>query len=169
MNERVKLSPDEFKIRIAKKEDTPVILKFIKELAVYEKLSDQVEATEHLLEQSLFGKHRVSEVIFAEYKDTPVGYCLFFHNFSTFLGKNGLYIEDIYVQPKMRGLGIGRQLFSYMAKLALDRGCGRLEWWVLDWNKDAINFYKKMGAQGMDEWTVYRLSGEKLKTLADKN
>ena len=168
MDDCKKISPGDIRIRFATKNDIPLILKFIKELAAFEKLSDEVVATEELLQQSLFGDRKVAEVIFAEYQSFPVGFCLFFLNFSTFLGKPGLYIEDLYVKPKMRGMGIGQQLFSFLAKLAIKKGCGRLEWWVLDWNEDAINFYKKNGAQAMDEFTVYRISENKLSELAIK-
>lgn len=155
-------------IRFAIEQDTPIIFNFIKQLAVYEKLPHEVKADTTTLRKSLFGGRKVAEVILAEYDDTAVGFALFFHNFSTFLGKPGLYIEDLFVQPEMRGKGIGSALLSFLAQLAIDRDCGRLEWWVLDWNKPAIRFYQKMGARAMYEWTVFRITGETLNTLAQK-
>ena len=157
-----------FQIKLAEPDDTSLILSFIKELAVYENLSHEVVADEVTLRQSLFGERRVAEVIIGLFEDKPVGFALYFHNFSTFLGKPGIYIEDIYIKPEMRGRGIGSIMFSYLAKLARERNCGRLEWWVLDWNQPAIDFYKKLGAVSMDEWTVNRLTGEALERLADE-
>jgi GNAT superfamily N-acetyltransferase len=154
-------------IRFASKNDIPLILKFIKKLAVYEKLEHQVSANTVLLKKTLFGKRKVAEVIIAEYHNTPVGFSLFFHNFSTFLGKPGLYIEDVFVDEKMRGKGIGNEMLSFLARLAIERGCGRMEWWVLDWNEPAIRFYRKLGAQAMDGWTVYRLNADQMHILAD--
>jgi GNAT superfamily N-acetyltransferase len=156
-----------FKLRIAEEKDTALILDFIKELAEYEKMLDCVVATEAILRESLFEK-KAAEVIIGEYQGKPVGFALFFHNFSTFLGQAGIYLEDLYVKPEMRGKGIGKIILAFLAKLALDRNCGRLEWWVLDWNEPSIRFYKKMGAVPMDEWTVYRVSGDNLKALGDK-
>ena len=153
-------------LRFATADDVPVILEFIKELAEYEKLSHEVVATEEMLEKSLFGERQVAEVIIAEYMTKPVGFSLFFHNFSTFLGKPGLYIEDIYIQPEHRGTGIGRTILVYLAKLAVERDCGRLEWSVLDWNISAINFYGGLGAEAMDEWTVFRITGDKFSDLS---
>ena len=155
-----------FQIKLAEPDDTSLILSFIKELAAYENLSHEVVADEVTLRQSLFGERRVAEVIIGLFEDKPVGFALYFHNFSTFLGKPGIYIEDIYIKPEMRGRGIGSIMFSYLAKLARERNCGRLEWWVLDWNKPSIEFYKRMGAVAMDEWTVYRVTGEALEELA---
>jgi GNAT superfamily N-acetyltransferase len=157
-----------FQIKMAEPEDTPLILSFIKELAAYENLLPEVVADEVTLRQSLFGERRVAEVIIGLFEEKPVGFALYFHNFSTFLGKPGIYIEDIYVKPEMRGRGVGSLMFSYLAKLARERNCGRLEWWVLDWNQPAIDFYKKLGAVPMDEWTVNRLTGEALEKLADE-
>ncbi len=153
-----------FKLRFAEEKDTALILDFIKELAEYEKMLDLVVATEDILRESLFEK-KAAEVIIGEYKGEPVGFALFFNNFSTFLGQSGIYLEDLYIKPEMRGKGMGKIMLSFLAKLALDRNCGRLEWWVLDWNEPSIQFYKKMGAVPMDEWTVYRVSGDNLKEL----
>lgn len=157
----------DFKIRFAVKEDVPLILKFIKELANYEKLLDEVVATEEILFDSLF-KRKAAEVIIGEYKGEPVGFALFFHNFSTFLGRPGLYLEDLFVVPDMRGKGFGRTMLSFLGKLAKERDCGRLEWWVLDWNEPAIKFYKSLGAVPMDEWTVFRVTDESLTSLANE-
>lgn len=153
------------KIRFATKEDNKLILTFIKGLADYEKLSSEVVATEEILYESLFVKKQ-AEVIIGEYNNEPVGFALFFHNFSTFLGKANLYLEDLYVRPDMRGLGIGKALLSALGKIAIDRDCARLDWWCLDWNKPSIEFYKKMGAKPMDEWTVYRVENQALIDLA---
>ena len=153
-------------IRFATENDTPLILEFIKKLAIYEKLKDQVSANTELLKKTLFGNRKVAEVILAEFNNKPVAFSLFFHNFSTFLGQPGLYIEDLFVEEDMRGKGIGKEILAFLARLAIERGCGRMEWWVLDWNTPAINFYRKMGAQAMDEWTVYRLDGKELNIMA---
>jgi len=158
---------NEFKLRFAVETDVPVILEFIKELADYENMSDDVVATEEILQESLF-KRKAAEVIIGEYDGKPVGFALFFHNFSTFLGQAGIYLEDLYVKPHMRGKGLGKILLSYLAKLAKERNCGRLEWWCLDWNEPSIKFYKKLGAVPMDQWTVYRVCGDKLDELAGK-
>jgi len=155
-----------FTIRNATATDVPLILSFIKELAEYENLSSEVIATEEILTESLFGEPSSAEVVIGYYKNEPVAFALFFHNFSTFLGKPGLYLEDLYVNPKMRGKGIGKVLILYLASLAKKRGCGRFEWWVLDWNKSAIQFYHSIGARPMDEWTVQRVDGETLDQLA---
>lgn len=157
-----------FKLRFASIEDIPTILNFIKELAAYEKLEHEVVATEEILMMSLFGKYQRAEVILGEYQDQPVAFALFFHNFSTFLGKNGIYIEDIYVKPEFRGKGFGKSIFSFLGKLAKERGCGRIEWWCLDWNKPALKFYRSLGARSMDEWTVQRISGKDLEKLAEE-
>jgi GNAT superfamily N-acetyltransferase len=156
-----------FKIRFASKNDVPLILNFIKELADYENLLDQVVATEDSLMDSLFVKNQ-AEVIIAEEMGKPVGFALFFHNYSTFLGKANLYLEDLYVIPDYRGKGYGKALLSFLGKVALERNCERLDWWCLDWNSSSIKFYKEMGAIPMDEWTVYRVEGNKLKELAEK-
>lgn len=151
-------------IRLAEPADTPLILRFIKELAEFEKLGNEVVATKEILDETLFGERTFAEVIIAEYKNEPVGYTLFFHNFSTFLGRRGLYIEDIYVTPDQRGKGIGKALLAYCARLAKERKCGRMEWWVLKWNP-ARKFYERIGAEAMDEWVVYRLTGEAMEKL----
>lgn len=155
----------DFKIRFAEPEDTKQILEFIKELAEYEKLLHEVVADEEVLKESLFAR-RTAEVIIGEYEGKPVSFALFFHNFSTFLGRPGIYIEDLYVKPKMRGKGIGKIMLSFLGKLARERNCGRLEWWCLDWNLPSINFYKRVGAKPMEEWTVYRVSEKSLDELA---
>ena len=158
---------ESFKLRFAEITDVPLILEFIKELADYEKMLNEVEATEAILIESLF-ERKMAEVVIGEYKNKPVAFALFFHNFSTFLGKPGIYLEDLYVKPEMRGKGMGKAILSFLAKLSIDRKCGRLEWWCLDWNKSSIEFYKQMGAVPMDEWTVYRVSGDALDKLAIK-
>jgi GNAT superfamily N-acetyltransferase len=143
-----------------------VILALIRELAVYEKLEHLVAAKEEDLDKALFAERSVVEALIASLDDEPVGFALFFPNFSTFLGKPGLYLEDLYVRPEARGAGLGRMLLEHLAALAVDRGWGRMEWSVLDWNQPAIEFYKKMGATPMDEWTTFRVTGEQLKKLA---
>jgi len=155
----------DFKLRFATTHDVSLILGFIKELADYENMSDDVVATEEVLRESLFERN-IAEVIIGEYKNEPIGFALFFHNFSTFLGKPGIFLEDLYVQPEMRGKGIGKIILSFLAKLAIDRKCGRLEWCCLDWNEPSIKFYKQLGASSMDDWTVYRLDDEALDQLA---
>jgi GNAT superfamily N-acetyltransferase len=146
--------------------DVGLILDFIRRLADYEKKMDEVVTDEDQLRKSLFGERRVAEVVIASYEGEPAGFALFFHNFSTFLGRPGVYLEDLFVIPELRGRGIGRILLSFLAKLAVERGCGRLEWWVLDSNEPAIRFYERLGAQAMDEWTVYRVTGDALEDLA---
>ena len=153
-------------IRRATPLDVPIILTFIRELAEYEKLAHAVVATDDDIYVALFGERPVIEALIATRGDEPVGYALFFPTFSTFLGKPGMYLEDVYVRPAARGLGIGRKLLEHLARITVQRGWGRLEWSVLDWNEPSIAFYKKMGATPMDEWTVFRLAGEDLKTLA---
>ena len=153
--------------RFAKEDDCGLILKFIKGLADYEKMSDQVVATEELLKEQLFDKKQ-AEVIFAMEDGKEVGFALFFHNFSTFLGKSGLYLEDLYVLPEYRKRGHGKALLKKLAGIAVDRGYGRFEWWCLDWNKPSIDFYKSLGAVPMDEWTVYRVCDEGLSRLAEE-
>lgn len=155
-------------IRNANESDTNTILQFIKELAEYEKMSKDVTATEELLKENLFVK-KLAEVIIAEEDNIPVGFALFFHNFSTFLGKGGIYLEDLYVKPNMRNKGIGKILLKYLANLAVERDCGRLEWSCLDWNEPSIAFYKERGASPMNEWTVYRVTGDNLVNLANKD
>jgi GNAT superfamily N-acetyltransferase len=162
-----KLAAD-FRIKQAVEADVPLILSFIKELAEYERLSHTVVATEDLLRDALFGAHPCAEVIIAYDQNKPVGFALFFHNTSTFLGRRGVYLEDLYVRPEARGKGIGRALLVSLARLAKERGCGRFEWAVLDWNEPAIKFYKSLGAVPMDEWTIFRLTGEALDRLAEE-
>jgi|SRR5215211_5244148 len=156
----------EIEIRAATEDDVPLILSLIKELAEYERLSHEVRATEELLRNSLFGERRVAEALLGYLEDDPAGLALFFHNFSTFLGKPGIYLEDLYVRPELRGAGVGRALLVHLARLAKERGCGRLEWSVLDWNESAIGFYKGVGASPVSGWTVYRVAGETLDRLA---
>jgi GNAT superfamily N-acetyltransferase len=158
----------EVSVRAASDEDLPLILSFIKELAEYEHLSHEVVATEEALRHWLFGGSPVAEVLIGEDREGPAGFALFFHSFSTFLGRPGIYLEDLYVRPEFRGRGIGRALLVDLAKLAKERGCGRLEWSVLDWNEPAIGFYKGIGASPVDGWTVYRVSGEALEELAGR-
>lgn len=153
-------------IRAATVEDVPLILRFIRALAEYERLADQVVATEDGLRETLFGARPYAEVVIAEEGGEPAGFALFFHNYSTFLGRPGIYLEDLYVLPEMRSRGVGGALLAHLARLAVDRGCGRLEWWVLDWNRDAIRFYRALGAEPMDDWTVFRVTGEALDRLA---
>jgi GNAT superfamily N-acetyltransferase len=155
-------------IRAATEVDVPLILQFIRDLAVYEKLEHKVIATEDSLRRTLFGNPRFAEVIFASVDDAAVGFALFFHNYSTFLGQPGIYLEDLFVKPEMRGRGYGKALLAYLARLAKERGCGRVEWAVLNWNKPSIDFYKSLGAVPMDDWTVFRLIGEALDNLAGK-
>lgn len=155
------------KIDLAKREDTPLILTLIQELAEYEKLLSEVVADASILEKSLFDDPRGPEVLLAKEGESIVGFVLFFHNFSTFLGKKGIYIEDLYVKEDYRGKGYGKEILKKVCSLARERDCGRVEWWVLDWNKKAIDFYKKIGAKPMDEWTVFRLTEEVIDQLAD--
>jgi GNAT superfamily N-acetyltransferase len=155
-------------IRVATEEDVPLILRFIKELATYERLSHEVSVTEELLTDSLFGERRVAEALLGYLEDDPAGFAIFFHNFSTFLGKPGIYLEDLYVRPEFRGAEVGLALLVHLAKVARERGCGRLEWSVLDWNEPAIGFYKGIGASPVSGWTVYRVSGEALEELAGR-
>lgn len=153
-------------IRFATEADVPVILKFIQDLAEYEKLSHEVEATESKLKETLFGE-RAPEVLIAEHQGKPVAFALFFHNYSTFLARPGIYLEDLYVDPAARGMGIGKRMLTHLANIAIERQCGRLEWSVLDWNEDAIGFYEKLGAKPMDGWTVYRATGDALTSMAN--
>lgn len=151
--------------RSAVRSDTPLILRFIKDLAAYEQLLDEVIADEQTLETWLFDK-QCAEVLLALENGVEIGFALFFHNFSTFLGRAGLYLEDLYVKPEARGKGYGKAILKKLASIAVQRGCGRLEWWCLDWNKPSIDFYLSLPAQPMDEWTVYRVAGEDLTNLA---
>jgi len=153
-------------LRFATNDDVGLILAFIRRLAAYERMSNEVVAEESLLRQTLFGERRFAEVVIASYDGEAAGFALFFHNFSTFLGRPGIYLEDLFVAPETRGRGIGRALLSSLAKLAVERGCGRLEWAVLDWNVDAIAFYERLGARPMDEWTTFRIAGKALEDLA---
>lgn len=162
-----KNTAEELVIKKACKNDTPLILSFIRQLAEYEKMSDEVVATEELMEEVLFGSNPAAEVVLAYYGEEPAGFAIYFFNFSTFVGRPGLYLEDLFVKPELRGKGIGKALLIHLAKIALERKCGRFEWSVLDWNEPAINFYKSLGAKPMDEWTVFRVDGEKLKSLAE--
>jgi GNAT superfamily N-acetyltransferase len=154
-------------IRAASRSDTPLVLELIRELATYEKLADKVVATEEALAATLFGPHPAAEVLIAELDGDASGFALFFHNYSTFLGKPGIFLEDLFVRPDARGKGVGRALLSRLAALAEERGCGRLEWAVLDWNVSAIGFYEKLGAAAQSEWTTYRLTGAALARLAE--
>lgn len=159
---------DGFTISFAEEKDAGIILNLIKELAEYEKLLDRLEATEEIIKESLL-KNGVAETLIGLYKQKPVGYAIFYHNFSSFTGRIGIYIEDLYVKPEVRKKGFGEAIFSYIAKIAVERKCGRLEWACLDWNKPSIKFYKKLGAIPMDEWTTYRLAGENLEKIAAKS
>lgn len=152
------------KIRKAVRQDVPLILEFIKGIARYEKMENEVVATTELLEEQLFDKGR-AEVIFAMEEGTEVGFALFFHNFSTFLGRSGLYLEDLFVYPEHRGKGYGKALFLELVRIANERGCGRMEWVCLNWNKPSIEFYRSMGAMSLDEWTTYRLTSDVMKKL----
>ena len=159
----------EFEIKPATVEDVPLILWFIRQLAEYERLSKEVVATEEGLRESLFGAQPSAEVVIGYSQGEPAGFALFFHNYSTFLGTHGLYLEDLFVRPEFRGKGFGRQLLTHLAKLARERGCGRFEWAVLDWNEPAIKFYQSLGAKPLHDWTVYRLTGVELDRLANED
>ena len=156
-----------FLIRQATEQDVPLIRSFIRQLAEYERLSHEAIMTEETLRKSLFGERRYAEVLLGYANDQPVAFAVFFHNFSTFLGRRGLYLEDLFVLPAYRSRGVGRRLLSHLAGIAIERKCGRMEWWVLDWNESAIRFYRSIGAVPKDEWTVYRLGGDALARLAD--
>ena len=156
----------ELEIRPATERDVPLILSLIRELAEYESLSHEIVASEEMLRDSLFGERPAAEVLLGYVGEDPAGFALFFHSFSTFLGRPGIYLEDLYVRPEFRGAGIGRALLVHLARLARARDCGRLEWSVLDWNEPAIGFYKTIGASPVSGWTVYRLTGEALEELA---
>lgn len=157
---------DQFTIRDARPADCGQILQFIQELAEYEKLGHEVVATEEVLRQQLFGDAPRAEVLMGEFDGQAAGFALYFHNFSTFLGRPGIYLEDLYVRPAFRGRGFGKALLQTLAGIAVQRGCGRLEWSVLDWNTPAIEFYQSLGAQSMNEWVVNRLSGDALRQVA---
>lgn len=155
-------------IRSATADDIPRIRELIVGLARYEKLEHEMQSSEAQLHDALFGNKPCAEVVIADFNQQGVGFALFFHNFSTFVGKRGLYLEDLYVEPDKRGYGIGKQLLSYLARLALERDCGRFEWSVLDWNQPAIDFYRALGAQGLEEWIVQRVDGNALVALAEQ-
>ena len=159
--------PDDVRIEAATARDVPLILSLIKALAEYERLADQVVATEANLRESLFGAQPHAEAVLAYAGTEAVGFALWFHNYSTFLGRHGLYLEDLFVLPAWRGRGIGRALLGHLARVAVARGCGRMEWAVLDWNDTAIRFYRSIGAQPMDEWTVFRLTGDAIRQAAE--
>lgn len=153
--------------RSAERADVPLILQFIRALAEYERMADQVVADEATLEEWLFDRQK-AEVLFAVLEGREVGFALFFHNFSTFLGRAGLYLEDLFVLPEVRGRGVGKAILQRLAALAVERGCGRLEWWCLDWNEPSIAFYRSLGAEPMSDWTVYRIAGQTLQDLAEQ-
>ena len=155
-----------FEIRQASEADVPLILRFIRALAEYEKLSHKVVATEESLRRTLFGNPRFAEVILGYEDGEPAGFALFFHNYSTFLGRPGIYLEDLFVDPDRRGRGYGKALLAHFARLARDRDCGRVEWAVLDWNAPSIQFYKRLGAVPLDDWIIFRLTGEALERSA---
>ena len=157
---------EKYMFRFAEENDVSLILYFIKELAKYEEMLDEVVATEEILKEWIFDKKK-AEVIFALEDGVEVGFALFFHNFSTFLGRSGIYLEDLYVKPEFRGKGYGKALLKKLAQIAVERGCGRLEWWCLDWNKPSIDFYLSLGAEPMKDWTVYRIAGNTLTQLAE--
>jgi GNAT superfamily N-acetyltransferase len=161
------MKTENFAIRPATLADIPIILELIRALATYERAPNDVTATEKGLAEVLFGENPAAEVLLAFENETAVGFAVFFHNFSTWLGRPGLYLEDLFVRPEDRGKGYGRALLIHLAKIARDRGCGRLEWAVLDWNEPAIEFYRKLGAKPMDEWTVFRLTRDGIAKLAD--
>lgn len=155
-------------IKQAKEEDVPLILSFIKKIAEYEKLSHEVIATEEILRESLFGEKPSAEVVFGYLNNEPVAYAVYFYNFSTFIGKKGLYLEDLFVLPELRGSGIGKKMLIYLIKKSVEENCGRMEWAVLDWNEPAIKFYKSLGAKPMDEWTTFRMDEEALRKIATR-
>lgn len=157
---------NKLEFRFAEEKDTALILQFIKELANYEKMLDDVVATEELLKEWIFEKNK-AEVIFALEDGLEVGFALFFHNFSTFLGRAGIYLEDLYVKAEYRGKGYGKGLLKKLARIAVERGCGRLEWSCLDWNKPSIEFYLSLGAEPMEDWTTYRMAGDTLKSMTE--
>jgi GNAT superfamily N-acetyltransferase len=157
-----------FIIRPTSQDDVELILQFICELADYEGLLHEVVTDAETLKDNLFGETPHAKAVIGEFNEKPVAFALYFHNFSTFTGKPGIYLEDLYVRPEVRGQGFGKLMLAYLAKLAIDKGCSRLEWWVLDWNKPAIDFYLSLGAKAMDEWTVNRVSGEDLDALAKR-
>ena len=157
---------EQMQFRFAEEKDVPLILQFIKDLAEYEHMLEEVVATEALLTEWIFQKEK-AEVIFVLEDGNEVGFALFFHNFSTFLGRAGIYLEDLYVKPEYRHKGYGKGLLKKLAQIAVERGCGRLEWWCLDWNQPSIDFYLSLGAEPMEDWTVYRIAGDTLQKLAE--
>jgi GNAT superfamily N-acetyltransferase len=157
---------EDFQIRSADQTDASLVLFFIRQLAEYERLSSAVSATEQMILDNLLGPDSVAEVLLGYYKGAPVAFAVFFHNFSTFLAQRGIYLEDLFVLPDMRGRGFGKAMLKRLAEIAVERRCGRFEWAVLDWNKEAIGFYKRLGAVPMEEWTTFRLEGDSLKNLA---
>lgn len=167
MKTLIQTNDPKVRLYFAGEEDVGLIFNFVKALAQYEKLSHEVVADEETLKKTLFGDRRVAEVIIAEYDGQAAGFVLFFHNFSTFLARPGLFFEDLFVEPAFRGRGIGGLMLAFLAKTAVERGCGRMEWHVLDWNESAIDFYKSRGAEAMDEWTVFRMTGPALTRLAN--
>jgi GNAT superfamily N-acetyltransferase len=160
------VTTESLRIERATERDVPLILHLIKELAVYERMADDVVATEDRLRESLFGERPAAEVVVGYAGDEAAGFALFFHNYSTFLARPGLYLEDLFVVPKFRGRGYGKALLTHLARIAVERGCGRFEWSVLDWNEPAIGFYKKLGAKPLDTWTIFRVTGDALNKLA---
>lgn len=167
MNSLIKTKVENFNLRFAEEKDAALILEFINGLAHYENLTEEVVATEEILREFLFEK-KMAEVIIGEYNGESVGFALFFHNFSTFLGRPGIYLEDLYIKPEMRRKEFGKIILSFLGKLAIERNCGRVEWSCLDWNEPSIKFYKQMGAVPMEEWTVYRVTGKDLNGLASE-
>ncbi|MDQ3198837.1 MAG: GNAT family N-acetyltransferase [Verrucomicrobiota bacterium] len=159
-------SATDFRIRLAERADVPTILSLIRALAEYERAPNDVVATEDQLRENLFGEHPAAEVLLLEAGGAPVGFALFFHNFSTWMGRRGLYLEDLFVRPEVRGKGYGRALLVRLAQIAEERACGRMEWAVLDWNEPALQFYRKLGARPNDEWTIYRLTRNGIASLA---
>lgn len=164
----IKTKSEDIKIHFANENDVGIILSFIKDLAEYERLTNEVVATEEKLRKTLFGNKKYAEVLIAEYKNQPAGFALFFHNYSTFLAKPGIYLEDLFVKKELRGKGIGKALLSYLGVLAIERDCGRIEWSVLDWNEPSIKFYLNLGAVPLKDWTVFRITGNTIKKLADE-
>lgn len=165
MSETTPAKLNAFSIRQAVPADVTLILQFIKKLGAYEKLSHEVVATEEKLRKTLF-EQKMAEVIIGEYEGEPVGFALFFHNYSTFLGQAGIYLEDLFIDPGMRGKGFGKKMLAHLAKLAVERDCGRLEWSCLDWNEPSICFYKGLGAKALEEWTIFRVTGDTLQEMA---
>ncbi|GAA6169050.1 GNAT family N-acetyltransferase [Sessilibacter corallicola] len=158
----------EIRIRKANIEDSATIIQFIKELAIYEKALDQVQATQESIESTIFSEDSNTKALICEYNNEPIGFAVYFYNYSTWLGKKGIYLEDLFVSPNYRNLGAGKALIKYLAKLAYSEGCGRFEWAVLDWNEPAIQFYQSIGAKPQSEWIIYRLAGDDLEKFANE-